>query len=87
MKITDVDLFQIHPRNQARNRGNFPFYGQLSRIAVYRVATDCGLVGCGETRGPVPPRSEVESVEGKGSRKICPSGIAGMKYSTAHSRP
>ena len=46
MKITDV-IFQVHPRNQARNRGNFAFYGQLSRIAVYRVATDCVLVGNG----------------------------------------
>ena len=65
MKITDVDLFQIHPRNQARNRGNFAFYGQVSKIAVYRVATDSGLVGYGETRGPVPPRSAVEPVIGR----------------------
>ena len=65
MKITDVDVFQIHPRNQARNRGNFAFYGQVSKIAVYRGATDSGLVGYGETRGPVPPRSAVESVIGR----------------------
>jgi L-alanine-DL-glutamate epimerase-like enolase superfamily enzyme len=65
MKITDVDLIQIYPKNQSRNRNNYAFYGQLSQITVYRVTTDSGLVGYGETRGPMPPRSSVDAVIGR----------------------
>ena len=65
MKITDVDLVQIYPKNQSRNRNNYAFYGQLSHIVVYRVTTDSGIVGYGETRGVMPPRSDVEGVIGR----------------------
>ena len=65
MVITDVDLIQVFPKNQERNRGNFAFYGELSLISIYRVTTDTGLVGYGETRGRLPPRSQVEGVIGR----------------------
>lgn len=65
MQITDVDMIQTHPKNQARNRDNYAFYGQLSQITVYRVTTDDGLVGYGETRGPMPARATVEHVIGR----------------------
>ena len=65
VKITDVNIIQIHPKNQTRNRGNFAFYGQFSKIAIYRVTTDSGLVGYGETRGPAPTRSIAESLFGR----------------------
>ena len=65
MKITDLDLIQIHPKNQSRNRNNYAFYGELSQITVYRVTTDSGLIGYGETRGRMPPRSSVDRVIGR----------------------
>ena len=34
-------------------------------ITIYRVATDSGLIGYGETRGPVPPRADVDPVIGR----------------------
>ena len=63
MVITDVDLIQVFPKNQERNRGNFAFYGELSLISIYRVATDTELVGYGETRGACRPalRSKASS--------------------------
>ena len=75
MRITDVDLIQIHPHNQARNRDKFAFYGQLSQIAIYRVTTDSGLVGYGETRGPLPPRAAVEGVVGRDPFDYIGSGL------------
>ena len=65
MQITDLYLIQIHPKNQIRNRDNYAFYGQISQITVYRVTTDAGLVGYGETRGPVPPQASVDHVIGR----------------------
>ena len=65
MKITDLDLIQIHPKNQSRNRNNYAFYGELSQITVYRVTTDSGLIGYGETRGRMPTRSSVDGVIGR----------------------
>ncbi len=65
MKVTDIDLIQTHPKNQIRNRNTYAFYGQLSQITVYRVTTDAGLAGYGETRGPMPPRSTVDPVIGR----------------------
>ena len=65
MKITDLDLIQIHPKNQIRNRNNYAYYGELSQITVYRVTADNGLIGYGETRGRMPPRSSVDRVLGR----------------------
>ena len=39
MQITDVDLIQIHPKTQQRNRCNYAFYGALNQITAHRIIT------------------------------------------------
>jgi len=63
MKITDVDIIPIYPRLASRYaHRRVDMYGIDHRI-LYRVATDAGLVGWGETR--VRPWAHPEPDAGK----------------------
>ena len=51
MKITDVEEIHINPRLADRNAGQKPRFAGIDTQTVYKVTTDNGIVGYGETRG------------------------------------
>ena len=51
MKVTDVDIIPVFPRVVPRHRDKYAYYGSVSRLTIFRVHTDAGIVGYGEMRG------------------------------------
>ena len=51
MKIIDVDLFQINPPLSARNANQKVRFSGIDTQTVFRVRTDNGIVGHGDSRG------------------------------------
>ena len=65
MKITDVEIIPVFPRVVPRNQDKFAYYGDVSRITIFKVHTDAGIVGYGEMRGAPPPQSTVAPLIGR----------------------
>ncbi len=65
MKITDVEIIPVFPRVVPRNQDKYAYYGDVSRITIFKVHTDAGIVGYGEMRGAPPPQSAAEPVIGR----------------------
>ena len=53
MKITDIDIIHINPRLAARNDGHEVRFAGIDTQTVFRVTTDNGIVGYGDSRGHV----------------------------------
>ena len=51
MKITEVEAIHINPPLAARNADQKPRFSGIDTQTVFRIKTDNGIIGYGDTRG------------------------------------
>lgn len=63
MKITNVDIFHINPKLASRNAGHKVRFAGIDTQTVFRITTDNGIVGYGDTRGHITlPDDDVDGL-------------------------
>jgi len=85
MKITAVEATLINPKLAARNADQKPRFSGIDTQTIYKVTTDNGIVGYGDSRGHAPlPDSTVQSLVGRSPFEYVngtlPMGLMGALY-------
>ncbi|MFH1567998.1 MAG: enolase C-terminal domain-like protein [Gemmatimonadota bacterium] len=87
MKITDVEAILINPKLASRNADQKPRFSGIDTQTIYRVRTDNGIVGYGDSRGHGPlSESQVKGLVGRSPFDFVnanlPMGLMGALYDT-----
>ena len=87
MKITDVEAIHINPRLAARNDGHEVRFAGIDTQTVFRITTDKGIIGYGESRGHVTVSdTDIDTMIGRSPADFLASdlatGLVGAIYDT-----